>query len=199
MLKTRNSGPFGSFGKGMRWRSLMVSTVPICAAATFGQSSGDEVTFRVVVKLPPSYSYDAAPGVEYRTVLRLDAGGLAKPSGEEHPLVGEWYAFTERGDTAVKETWSADRRFKCCGQSDSTSVLVQRKVYWQPVPGNEDRFLFVSRTGFVTIDDGKLLSLGTAPDNLIEDIRDEITGRWTYMIWRNGRREPFRIKGFRDP
>lgn len=151
------------------------------------------MSFRITVHLPPSYRYYATPGVKYRTVERRDATGKAHSSGRMGKVywTGDWYAFTAKGDTAVLEQFSADNALKNPGMSDSSAVLVRRTVFWQPVPGTDHDFLFVSHTGFVTVDGTHQLDLDSAPDNIIEDRWDEESGRSLPWIWRNGKRKRF--------
>jgi hypothetical protein len=179
----------------MTWRPFDCVLLSLACTAAYAQTdTGNWVTFRFIVKLPPTYSYYATPGVKYRTVQKEDAEGRAYTSGTEDPQEGDWYAFTPDGDTAVHERWSADRAYKFPDQSDSTSILVQRTVFWQPVPGTTDEFLFVSKAGFVTFNNGSMVQYDHAPDNLIDDWTDEATCGPVSWIWKNGKREPFRYK-----
>ena len=117
--------------------------------------------------------------------------GLARTQGPHTPNTRTrvWWKTRARRDPA----------YKYQGQSDSSSTLLQRTIYWQPVPGTDDRFLFVSKEGFVTISDGHARQYDRAPDNLIDEWTDDVTGEMVTWIWKNGKRERFRYKRSKRP
>lgn len=175
----------------LRCISALAFTASLSVVLGQETDSSKTVTFQVVVKIPGTYSYYATPGVEYRTVVMRDHDDRSYRSGskEGDRMDGDWYAFTSRGDTAVLERWTSDSTFLALHQCTSSSLLVKRVVYWQPVPGTQAEFLFVSNKGFVAVDDGVAIRNSVAPDNVIEDDTDPETRELIYWIWKNGRKK----------
>lgn len=85
------------------------------------------------------------------------------------------------------------------GQLASESIFkkgweVEKKIYWQIVEEPEE-FLFVSKEGFYTIKNGKVLELDeSTPDNIISIKFDIKTGNQVLYIWRDGKMELYNKK-----
>jgi hypothetical protein len=70
-------------------------------------------------------------------------------------------------------------------------VLQFKKIYWQDLPNGQ--FLFVSKTGFVTVKNGSSVRFGpSTPDNVIEMGIDENNNVLTY-IWKKGKKEVYEV------
>lgn len=69
--------------------------------------------------------------------------------------------------------------------------LKYKKIFWQDLENGD--FLFVSKAGFVTVENGETVKLDEkTPDNITELTVDENYNVVTY-IWKNGKRVPFEV------
>lgn len=87
-------------------------------------------------------------------------------------LNGAFVTYTPSGDTAIFSTYKN-------GQT------ITKKVFWQPVNDEETEFLYVSKNGFITCENGRYKILDSStPDNIIElKLKGDQLVRY---IWKNG-------------
>ena len=72
--------------------------------------------------------------------------------------------------------------------------MLERAVYWQPVPCKKNKFLYVSHTCLKTISGGRMIKYESAPNNIIdEDLFGDRT-KDAFWIWKNGKQVHFRTK-----
>jgi hypothetical protein len=90
-------------------------------------------------------------------------------------LNGIFKTYTKEGRLATEEEWKS-------------SSMFYQKIFWQPIPFDDQNFLFVSDTGFVRMKNGRFVTLDkSTPDNIMEDsFEGEI------YIWKNGEKKSYK-------
>jgi antitoxin component YwqK of YwqJK toxin-antitoxin module len=125
------------------------------------------------------FSYPLVNGVRNGTSTSYYQDGTvwAKNEWKDGKLHGTCKTFMPNGELEKEELWS-------------DSHLKERKIYWQKA--GKQGYLFVSKEGFYTMKDGKMVELDeTTPDNVIEEVFKPGVGPTYPFIWKNGKREPW--------
>ncbi len=110
-----------------------------------------------------------------------DDGKLwAEGNYDKGNLNGAFKSYTHEGELASEEVWE-------------NGTLFQQKIYWQSLPGDDKNFLFVSKEGFMTMENGVYLKLDSlTPNNIIEESIDMTTHMPVNYIWKDGKRVPIK-------
>lgn len=73
------------------------------------------------------------------------------------------------------------------------SKNVKKVIFWQKNPGQEPRYLFVSKEGFTVFDkENPVVFDESTPDNVIQQKWNPDTKEMEAVIWKNGKAEPYR-------
>ena len=125
--------------------------------------------------------------------MLLARATAAEPRAEiRYRVFSIWYALTPDGDTDIREMWGYDTLYY--RRKQANSVMLERAVYWQPVPCKKNKFLYVSHTCLKTISGGRMIKYESAPNNIIdEDLFGDRT-KDAFWIWKNGKQVHFRTK-----
>lgn len=125
--------------------------------------------------------------------MLLATATAAGPTAEiRYRVFGIWCALTPDGDTDILDMWGYDTLYY--RRKQANSVMLERVVYWQPVPCKKNKFLFVSHTWFKTISGGRMIKYESAPTDIIdEDLFGDRT-KDAFWIWINGKQVLFRTK-----
>jgi antitoxin component YwqK of YwqJK toxin-antitoxin module len=124
-----------------------------------------------------SNSYEKKDGMLHGKYCAYYENGKPWAEGnyDNGSLNGAFITYSINSEIAVKENYSFGR-------------LVDRTVYWQPINAEGKEFIFVSKEGFITMKDGKVVILDSnTPDNIIESKFEN--GKQTWYIWKKGKPE----------
>jgi len=95
-------------------------------------------------------------------------------------LNGQFITYTPEGKLAMEEEYQDGK-------------LTYQKVYWEEVPYTAKEFLFSSDKGFVTVKDGKYVTLDSkTPDNIIEQKFNFETSAMDLYIWKGGKKKLYK-------
>jgi len=103
-------------------------------------------------------------------------------------IFGEVKSYTPEGKLATIEVWdtAASPHLK----NKMVSRLVTEIVFWEDIPAERHKYLFVSESGYYRVKNGVYNNDAVKPDNIIETQSDD--KGTDIFIWKNGRKELYR-------
>lgn len=121
--------------------------------------------------------------------MYYDDGTLeAEGNNVNGKIFGEVKSYTPAGKLAKIEVW--DTTANPYMDNEMMSSLVDEIVFWEEVPAEYDKFLFVSDSGYYRVKGGVFNTDAIKPDNIIETKSDD--KGTDVFIWKNGKKELYK-------
>jgi hypothetical protein len=134
-------------------------------------------------KLKESGAYRNKKPIGPWTSYRSDGTKLRSIEYNEIDTMRIYTFHKEDGEMVRKEIFKVD------GNKLTTMKII---TYYQELPDKKGTYLYVSKTGFCTYQDGNILKFdNSTPDNVIEEVPDLKKGKIWY-IWKSGKRTIYR-------
>lgn len=122
--------------------------------------------------------------------MYYDDGTLeAEGNNVNGKIFGEVKSYTPAGKLAKIEVWDTVPN-PYTGDNKMMSRLVDEIVYWEEIPAEYHKYLFVSDSGYYRVKGGVYNKDAVKPDNIIETKSDD--KGTDVFIWKNGKKELYK-------